>query len=463
MKTIHKYFLLFLAVGLMPSCKKYVDIKTQGNLVPNQVINYRYLLNNNSTLGVNPSLGDFASDDLNIVDAEQVSGLGGLYYGFFTNSYTWSNVIYPIGTTEENDNNWNTMYSVILYCNTIINEVPGADGAAAEKSGLIAEALVHRADAYLSLVNLYAKPYNSSTAANDLGLPLLLTQTISQSLKRASVQAIYDQVVSDLTTAIPSLPNTQALTTLPSKASAYGELARCYLYMKDYTNAGKYADLALASRSTLVDMRTITDMFSDFPKGKNNPEILLSKTTVGGAMVYGATAFRLSDELLSLLGTDDLRYKLLTADASMLSSAYTGRYYYQENSVGETRNVGPSVPEMMLIKAEYLARNNDAAGAMQWVNKLREKRFATADYVEMTATSPADALIKVIQERRREFFGRMLRWWDMRRLKDEAPFQRTYTREFNGQTYTLTPNSNRYVFPIAVSLRQLNPELEANP
>ena len=70
------------------------------------------------------------------------------------------------------------------------------------------------------------------------------------------------------------------------------------------------------------------------------------------------------------------------------------------------RNVGPSVPEMMLIKAEYYARNNQPTEAMQWVNKLRVKRFAAEDYTEETATDADDALKKVIDERHREFFCR---------------------------------------------------------
>lgn len=465
MKTTHKYISLLIVLAVFASCKKYVDIKTQGNLVPGETINYRYLLNGTSNFETCVNLGDLSADDINIVDASQISSLNSLSYGYYVNSYTWQPIIYPVGNTlYEQDANWNAMYARIMLCNTIINELPGSDGTAADKAELIAEALVHRADAYLVLVNSYAKPYNSSTAATDLGLPLLLTQTISQSLNRASVQAIYNQVISDLTTALPSLPNSQAYNMLPSKVSAYGELARCYLYMKDYTNAARNADLALAIRSTLNDLGAITAITStNYPLRSTDPEILLSKIPYGGSMAYTPTAFRLSDELLGLLGTRDQRYTLFTTPASTISTSYTGRYMYRERVIGETRNYGPNVPEMMLIKAEAFARTGDVTNAMLWVNNLRVKRFRPADYVPLTATDANDALVKVIEERRREFFGRMLRWWDMRRLKNESLFQRSYTRTYNGATYTLEPNSNRYVFPIAVYLTNLNPELQANP
>lgn len=465
MNPKYKIFTFLLATALLAGCKKFVDIKTQGQLVPNQTINYRYLLNNTSNFETVANLSDFASSDINLNDAAQQTGLSGtLSYNYLVGSYTWQPVIYPIGSNVEQDLNWNRLYANVLNCNTIINELPGSDGTQAEKDALTAEALVHRADAYLNLVNSYAKPYNAATAGTDLGVPLILVQTLSQKLNRASVQEVYNQIISDLTKAIPALPQTQAYNTLPSKASAYGELARCYLLMKDYVNAGRSADEALKLRSTLNDLSTITAVSSsNYPRRITDPEILLSKLPLNGSYNFFPTVLKPSDEWFNLLGTKDQRYALFTTPASSISSSLSGRVYTKERAIGETRNEGPSVPEMMLIRAEAYARANDITNAMVWVNNLRVKRFKSVDYTPLTATDATDALNKVIDERRREFFSISLRWWDMRRLNNEANFQRTYTRVFNGTTYTLAPNSNRYVFPIAEYLRSLNPELEANP
>ncbi|MCX2475386.1 RagB/SusD family nutrient uptake outer membrane protein [Pedobacter sp. MC2016-05] len=465
MKSKYKLSILSFAVVALMGCKKYVDIKTQGNLVPNQTINYRYLLNNTSGFEQVASIADFASSDIVINDASQQSALSGTqFYNYLTSSYNWQSVIYPLGSPYEQDANWNTLYATILTCNTIINELPSSDGTQAQKDAIAAEALVHRADAYLNLVNTYAKPYSASTAATDLGVPLLLTQTVSQSLNRASIQAIYNQIISDLLTAIPSLPATQAYNTLPSKPSAYGELARCYLMMKDFGNAGRYAEEALKLRNTLIDYANITAITTtNYPRRIINPEILLSKIPTGGSLTFAPTVLKLSDDFLTILGTSDQRYRLFTVPATTVSATYTGRFQYKESLTGETRNQGVSVPEMMLIRAEAFARSGDIPGAMNLVNALRIKRFRTADFVPLSASSATEALNEVINERRREFFGNMLRWWDMRRLNSETAFQRTYTRTFNGVTYTLSPGSNRYTFPIAEYLRNLNPELEANP
>ena len=370
---------------------------------------------------------DMASDDIGLVDGStQQLALNSDPYAYWYKNYTWQAPIYPIGSYQI-DYDWNSMYNTITYCNVIINEVPAVtNGTEADKNALIAEALVHRADAYLMLLNSYAKPYNATTASSDLGVPLVLVQTTTQPLVRESVQRVYEQIISDLKKALFSLPATQLFNTLPSKPSAYGELARCYLSMNDYSNASIYADSALLTRSTLNDMSNMTTI-STYPLRKSDPEILLSKIAYGGISTNTPSALRLSDDLLSLLGTSDKRYLLFTAAASIISSTYTtagGRFFYRDKALNESRNIGPSVPEMMLIKAEYYARKNDVANAMLWVNKIRIKRFATADYAPLTATDQNDALSKVIQERRREFFCRMLRWWDMRRLKDETLFKK---------------------------------------
>lgn len=464
-KVVKKIAILFSLVnlGLFTSgCESYVDIRTQGSLVPKDVVNYRYLLNYTAGYETGIILGDLASDDIAIVDAAQQTSLLNISYSYYKNTYTWQDDIFPLSTSYENDTDWNTMYARIFRTNTIINELPTSNGTEVEKSKLMAEALVHRADAYLTLVNQYAQPYNPTTATSDLGVPLLLTQTFAQSLNRASVETVYQQILTDLKQALPNLLATQQYNTLPSKPSAYGLLARTYLYMSNYKMAEAYADSALALRNTLNNMATMTAT-STFPKRINDPEILLSKIASYGTSAYTPTAMRLSDDLLSLFDANDQRYNLFTVPASRVSSTYTGRYFYREIITGENRNLGPSVPEMMLIKAESLARAGQAAQAMTWVNNLRKNRVLSTAYTPLTATSNDDALLKVINERRREFCFRMLRWWDMRRLKSEPLFQKTITRTFNGVTYTLAPDSKRYVLPIAQYLTKMNPELVSNP
>lgn len=452
------------SVFALASCSDFVDIKTQGGIVPDKVENFRYLLNNTSQWWGASALPDIMSDDVYVKDGGrqyQAALNGGEYYNWFAKAYLWSSEIYPASGNYNKDDGWNAMYNTSTYANTVINEIDNCtDGTPAEKAELVAEAKVHRADAYLMLVNQYAKPYNKETAATDLGVPLILTQNTAQKITRASVQAVYDQIIKDLTEAIDNLPETQEYTTLPTKASAYGELARTYLLMGEYENADKYATLALEQNDYVCDLNE-----SSYPLNIKNSEILLLKNPVQGNSQWSCTVLHLSDEIVYLLGKKDLRYQRYTAETASVATSYAddgGRIYYLDIA-NSYRNVGPSVPEMMLIKAEYYARNNESEKAMTWVNTLRKKRFAPENYTEETAIDSEDALKKVIDERHREFFCRNLRWYDLRRLQNDSRFAKTISRKWGGETYTLAPNSNRYVLQIPAYQRVLNPELEANP
>lgn len=459
-----------LSIGFtMTGCEKYVDIKTQGQLTPGTIENYRYLLNNTTALEAAPTVSDMASDDLEIIDGspQQLSLANNDFNGYYRRSYQWADDIYPIDNQYHKDDNWGALYNAIAYANTVISEVPNvSDGTPAEINQLIAEAKIHRASAYLMLANTYAKPYLQASANTDLGVPLVLQPTTEKSLDRGTLQQVYDAILTDIETALPGLPAQQQFTTLPSKASAYGLLARTYLYMNRYADAAKAADQALALNDKLNDLTKLTTTtMVNYPLRVSNPEILLSKIPVNGITAYTTTALRLSKDLLGLFDATDQRYNLFTVPGSMISNweVYDGRYFYLDYIKNEGRNVGPSVPEMLLIKAEAAARDNQPAVAMTLVNRLRASRILPGSTVNLSATDAEDALVKVVQERRREFMFRMLRWWDMRRLKDDTRFQKTYTRTFGGSTFTLAPNSNRYVFRIAQYEINLSPEIAQNP
>lgn len=459
------------AALLTTACSDFTDIKTQGGIVPDQIENFRYLLNNTTEWYPASALPDIMSDDIFVADGslqQTQAANGGEYYAWFGKTYTWQSEIYPATGNYKNDEAWNAMYNTIVYANVVINEIGNcSDGTQAEKNEMTAEAKVHRADALLMLVNQYAKPYDPATASTDPGVPMNTTQNTEQPVTRLTVKAVYDRIIRDLTEAIPALPHTQEFTTLPTKASAYGELARTYLLMGNYEEADRYADLALQERSTLNDLSLMSGLVNSasYPQPIVDREVLLLKKPVQSNGTYSCTMLRLSDELLSILGEKDKRYEMFTAPVAEQASGFAadgGRLYYFDVAMG-MRNVGPSVPEMMLIRAEYLARNGQPEEAMQWVNRLRKARFAPEDYADETASTADEALIKVIDERHREFFCRNLRWYDMRRLRGDSRFAKTLTRQWGGQTYTLTPQSNRYVLPIPAYQIVLNPELEQNP
>ncbi|HSC38618.1 MAG TPA: RagB/SusD family nutrient uptake outer membrane protein, partial [Chitinophagaceae bacterium] len=362
------------------------------------------------------------------------------------------------------DYDWSVAYQNIYIFNTVINGVQDSKGGDQTlKNTVYAEALVHRAFTYFTLVNLYSKAYNASTAANDMGVPVLLEAKLFVDLTRPSVQKVYDQILSDLQTALPLLPVKQDVNFRPSKAAAYALLAKTHLFMRHFNEASAFADSSLALSSDLNDYKNFvaTTPFN-FPSQYLDKEVLFRKIPR-----LTLNTIQLSPSLLNLLGTADLRYKLFVKSGNNFSPAFTGSGYWPRDKYSggypDKVAVGLTVSETWLIKAECLARTGKGSDALTILNNFRKMRFATADYTSLTAASDAEALALVINERRLEFFGSGLRWLDQRRLSLDPQFAQSYTRVFDNVTYKLDPNSNQYVFPLANLLIAQSPEMQQNP
>ncbi|WP_289660559.1 RagB/SusD family nutrient uptake outer membrane protein [Flavobacterium panacagri] len=465
MKKYLKYITIIALGAIVLSCDNYVDIKTEGRLIPEETENYRYLLQNSYVYDITYGAVDVASDDISFQNEAQATELGASdYYRPFTNFYKWADQIYFDG---EVDYNMNSMYSALYNSNIVINEVmKSKNGTEAEKLAIKGEAQVHRAYIFLTLVNTFGKAYDPATASSDLGIVLFTTPTVSDDIKRTSVQNAYDIILSDLNDAVNSglKPiNSGTNVAFPSRASAYALLARTYLYMRNYPMALENAEKALAIQSTLNNYEDYE--FNAFPTRRFDKELILSKWNGYSSLSYAPQILSLSNELVSSFDTNDLRYVLFTQPTSSFNSNYTiGRTYAKEGLTGESRNGGPTVAEMMLIKAECLARAGSGEAAMAEINKLRQKRFRATQYVAMTASDSKDALIKVLAERRRELMGQGgFRWFDLKRLNKESEFAKTITHTFAGQTFTLAPNSDRYQMPYAPIYYDYAPNLQKNP
>ena len=455
MKNRYSIILFALAITLA-SCRKYVEIDQLSIRTLKYTSDFRNTMNNNSVLEGTYSYPILSGDDIEITDATRQNALGDI----LSNVYSWA----PKYTSEsQSDADWDKLYKTIYVCNQVLDGVlTSQDGTEAEKQRIYAEALVHRAYTYLILVNTYGKQYNAATASTDLGVPLLTTPNLYTKLNRTPVAEVYKQILNDLRTSISRLPAVAEYNVRPAKVSSYAIFAKTYLNMRDFNNAALYADSALALQSGLLDLKTYETAPGTIPVRLLNPEILFSKIS---NVVYTATS--LSSDLLTSLGATDLRYKLFSDVRSkfgnQFSTSFTGRastkYLLNEFVI----NNGPTVPEMMLLKAQCLSRSGKTADAMILVNNLRVKRFTTANYVPLTAASANDALRIVVEEKRREFFGTGMRWFDQKRLNLDSDFATTKNRSLKGVSYTLQPNSNLYLYPIGDKYILLNPELQQNP
>ncbi len=449
MKFLKFTLYIFLPLLFLNSCRDYVEVEPVGN---NRILkytsDYRGLANNYTTMGSFGGIQLLASADVDFPTTYQngVSTIWG-------NSYTWQEAIY---NPSQSDPDWNGLYLCIYYSNVIIDGVMSSEGGtAAEKKEIYAEAFVHRAFAYLQLVNVYGPQFNPASDNSEKAVPLLLKPELFSSLDRSTVGQVYDQIISDLQNALANdIQDTPPFNVLPSKRAVHALLARTYLYMGSYQLSLDNAQKALEMQSGLIDLKTFASGNS-YPVLIQNPEIIFSKTLL---LTYRGAP--LSNDLLNSFESNDLRYNYYTIDGANFSLRYTGRGFAIANYSPTTGiNIGVSVPEMYLIAAECYARLGQPQKAVDNLNILRAKRYKANTAYQVSATTNTEALNLVLTERQKELIGRGFRWFDQRRLNLDPNFQKTYTRVFKGQTYTLAPNSDGYVFPINQNYIDLNPEL----
>lgn len=443
------------------SCKKYLDATpVKGKIVPKTLADFEEFMNDIILSQSGYVYPEFMTDDMlnSRVTAATASRE--------SRAYTWQKELL---LSTDDDSEWNAPYNYIYICNLVLDNLQSATlGTDEDRSRLRGECLTQRAYYLFTLANLYGKDYVAATAATDLSVPIMLRADLEAKAKRATVQEVYDQVINDLQTAISiaGFPDAGKNYIHPGKLASMALLARVYLFKGDYVNAQKYANDVLVKKSTLFDwnllsfsnpLKPTAATISNYPLPQNNIENVYCKTAANPSVL---SRFMASSDLLNVLDTKDLRYVF---NFTRLTSTGAASTSVNPDFLGNTTNFSIGIPEMMLIKAECLARANDKDGAVAILNTLRTKRFKPADYVALTAPSADDALAKVLAERRRELLYKGVRWFDLKRLNRDDRFKKTISREVAGQTYTLEPNSDRYLLQIAPKIIDVNPLILQNP
>ncbi|HEX8021376.1 RagB/SusD family nutrient uptake outer membrane protein [Mucilaginibacter sp.] len=459
------FVLVICSFWSLSACKKFLTVAPAStNVNPVAIKDFQEMLNSDSLSSCHYFLFDVVSDDLTMTDAQLAA-----VSNYYQRSYMWQSQIW---NPSDADVAYNSSYTRILQMNIILDRVNAApinaDNTAQNKSLVISQALINRAWYYLQLVNAYGPAYDRNTATTDLAVPLVITANNSALPSRATVAQVYNQIVTDLKAAInnPNLTSKGVDIIHPGKASGYALLARAYLYQGDYTNASAYADSVLATQSTLLSYSSTAYVkLTQLPDLASNPEILLGRITTDQAFYsFYTTSVMPSSTLTSTLTTSDLRFSKVFTSASRFSpptyNISSGNSMVFDNSVG--------VPEVMLIKAECLARAGNVADAGTLITRLRKARLSDYAFsIENRTYTPANILGYVLDERRRElFYHGGLRLFDLKRLNKEAALQKDITRlsSLTGNVIaTLPAGSPRYLVPFSPTVIAANPNIVQNP
>jgi hypothetical protein len=357
-------------------------------------------------------------------------------------------------------NVWTVAYqSPIYYSNFVLDYIDKVDHQGNDNvyNSIKGSALFYRAFAFLELAHLYCKPY-SSTASTDPGIVMRLTSSVLDKSYRPSVEETYKQITGDLKMAVSLIPETTDYPTQPNKTATYGTLARAYLYMRDYENAGKYADSALSRYHALLDFNTVTPGTLS-GRFTNNPEIVYFSQSAGGSLLQ-ASYGKIDSDLYRSYDDSDLR-KTIFFEENTGTNANT--YHFRGGYGTWTDGIfdGITTAELYLIRSECAARAGNVSAAMADLNTLMQMRWKNTNWVPFTASTPAEALTKILAERRKELVYRGQRWPDVRRLNLEGA-NITFKRIINGTTYTLPPNDLRWVLLIPQNVIELS-GVQQNP
>ena len=462
-----KYIVLLASSLLLFSCRDYLDVVPKGYVIPSSVTDYELLLiggDNGPNFTSNEYVLHLSNDNFYLSTGE----IGNVSNNLNTNFalYSWSN--FRFSDPSVSNSAWNSAYRNIYTFNKIINEIDDATLAVGDteeaRMKVKAQAYYGRAYEYLFLVNTFAKQYTKSSAATDYGVPLVLLADVTQTLpSRGTVAGVYSQVISDLESAVAHLPAKSQILILPNMGAGYALLSRTYLYQSDYPNAKKYAELALAKKSQIVDYTQPS--FSNFTLAIKNSEQYATHYMSQPGNGY------LSQDALELFpqetGDDKRLTEQFIQDPIIENGEMIGMKYimgsYDYNFKGST---SVSVPEMMITLAEVETRLGNASKAIELLNDLRNKRIDGNIEVSEADFPTEQSLLKfVLDERRREMIYSNTRLFDLKRQNLEPAFAKTTLHKIEGKnplSFTAQANTNQLVIPIPAQVLKFNPGMPQN-
>jgi len=451
MKYLNKLLASVLVVSLTvvaTGCEKFLAEKTSKKLVvPEHLEDLQALMDNyNYTNLTGPSAGAISSDDYYLTDRK----FDALVSENDRRMYLWKedNVFSTTGF-----NNWTDIYNSIYYSNTVLlglEKIPRIAANQSDWDNIKGQALFCRGNNLLDGAMVWCLAYDESSASTDLGLPLRLNTDFNEVSRRSNVRQTYDQILSDLKGAAALLPVLPLSKYRSSKAAAYGLLSRTYLFMRNYPQAKLYADSCLELQGELLDYNDLI-LTANYPLNPAvNPEFLYARY-IKSSPILSTTNPVSPSELYDSFNANDLRKRAFFATNTDGTVYFKGSYFGLSSLFG-----GIATDEVLLIKAECLARAKSTSESMVLINKLMLKRWdKSKPYSYYSTSDPEEAKQIVLAERRKELMMRGLRWMDIKRLNKEGE-NISLTRIIHGETYILRPNDLKYALPIPEDVIRLS-------
>ena len=425
---------------------------------------------------------DVRSDDMQSAD-----------YGRLANEY-----LYDYATDNATSGLWTQPYRIIRHVCNILNFIGDIEAKndidEENKKNIEGQALTIRALQHFDLCKTYGLPY-SHNGGTSLGVPVVnRVLDPDEKLKRNTVAEVYDQIIADLTAAIPLLSQDKDDGYINSWA-AKTLLARTYLYKEDNANAYATAvdiiengPYSLVVRDKYVDSWskdfTTESIFSIVNSVEDNSG-LESVAALSDPEGYGQ--FIASQDLIDLIlsDTNDIRKEMLYYNEGTNGGSestdndstwgrvlkYPGKgntkaiiVAHHESWRNELKSYSYTsnnpvfrLSEVYLIAAEAAIKNSDKANAAKYLNPIVERANPAATVAEANVD-----LDRILLERRKELMAEGHRLFNQIRNKRDI-VRKSCPRVFDITTRLHIPYDDyQVVFPIPRSELDVNPVIQ-NP
>jgi len=430
---------------------------------------------------------DVQADMLNAtLDYGNRNGFPHRWSGFLADDYTIRDV-------------WKGYYSEMVDINNLINNIGLIEAGDAEEQQLLdvylGEAYLLRAFCYHQLVLRFARDYEPATAGTDPGVPLVLEFDVTLLPERASVEAVYQQIISDISNARAFLASVSGYSDAAELTydAAVALEARVRLCMHDYAGAaaaanslitpGTYPLITTAPGlkamwqddissevifqfplSAPNELANTNNIYLRYQAGLNKfaPDFVPQQWVVD---MYEDTDIRknvyLERKLVIIQGIDYPDIWLINkfpGNPDLFTAATTN--HQQKPKVFR-------IAEMYLVSAEAAAQNpSGEAAALNTLNQLRVAR----GLLPLSDLSGSDLMDAIREERTRELICEGMRLDDLKRW--HLGFSRSTPQNVNlietGPDYeqkTVAADDDKFVWGIPANDITTNPNIanQQNP
>jgi starch-binding outer membrane protein, SusD/RagB family len=373
---------------------------------------------------------------------------------------------------------WKQHYKAITLANIAIERIPAIDMDETLRTRLVNEAKFLRGLLYFNLVRMFGE------------IPLLIREIEPLTPAASTVEAVYAQIIQDLTDAENLPPEQTDGRGRATSGAAKAMLAKVYLTLKDYENsAAKSLEVIQSGSYSLWE--NFADLYKIGNRGLNEAIFSVGFGDADGSIIFWEVAqfhVRLLPAALTTAGitSNTHGWQVPTADLALSYSAqdergpvtvfnefnetvggvpydvdfdrYYFRKYWDVTEAGEfsTEKSGQDFrviryADVLLMYAEALNELGNPDDAHEYLNMVRDR----AGLDDLTGLSKEAFRAAVLNERRLEFVAEGQRWFDLVRtatLETLVPLAKP----------GVVPQQKHYLFPIPQRERDVNPNLPQN-